>query len=346
MPIFMTRPRSEPGLESFERGHDVVELRRALRPESFGELDADQETEKARAPLHGIEKALLRKNGHRLRRRLAVKLAREGPDGGSPRAELPARQIHDPELPAPRLEADERAPAGQLDVVGVGGDREDVNRHGFSSAAHRPPRPRRRSGPRGRRSPPPTGSRRARFRPRSGGKRSADRRAPPVLRPAGASSPASAGGPEQLRPSVPRPCASALRAAPAGTPLSGARFRERPPAWGRAPRRRAPASPSRRPAAARFPRLDRPGERRPPRAPRLAGRAGPRRKRPGPGPRGARRLPSGRETSGGRAPEEERRRSERAGGTARGKRSRSARGRSPRPGARWTSGPAGSGRRP
>src|SRR5438105_9618491 len=84
MPIFMTRPRSEPGLESFERGHDVVELRRALRPESLGELDADQETEKARAPLHGIEKALLRKNGHRLRRRLAVKLAREGPDGGSP----------------------------------------------------------------------------------------------------------------------------------------------------------------------------------------------------------------------------------------------------------------------
>src|SRR5436190_12177919 len=84
MPIFMARPRSEPGLEALERGHDVVELRRPLRPEAFGELDADQETEVARARIHGIEEALLRKNGHRLRRCLAVKLAREGPDGGSP----------------------------------------------------------------------------------------------------------------------------------------------------------------------------------------------------------------------------------------------------------------------
>ena len=50
--------------------------------------------------------------------------------GGTARAHLAARQVDDAEAVARGLQARERAAAGQLDVVGMRGDREDVNGHG------------------------------------------------------------------------------------------------------------------------------------------------------------------------------------------------------------------------
>src|SRR5262249_56284907 len=73
-------------------------------------------------------------------RRCVLRLAL-GAGGVAPRSHLAASQVHDPEAASLRRERHQGSRARQLDVVGMRGDGEDVNRHArsLSRRGGRPP---------------------------------------------------------------------------------------------------------------------------------------------------------------------------------------------------------------
>src|SRR5262249_16425214 len=154
---------------------------------------------------------------------------------GPSRSHLAARQIDDAEGVAAILENDQRPSAGELDVVGVGPQGENVNRHALPPVSPPPfRRCRPRLLPRANLSPPFEGCRAICGRRREEA-RAADRGARPRFRPAAPWFRAFEFAFPAPRPFARPPCGSVLRAAPSGTQPSAAWFRARPRASRPAP---------------------------------------------------------------------------------------------------------------
>src|SRR6266545_2220575 len=351
-----TGPALEARLEAFEGRYRILNSGRPLGNEALPELDraavigvavvgiGSQEEARFLAPddldqrelvLAALAKAavaevenLAELRPEDLGAAPGLALARRGVPA---RPHLAARQVHDPEPAAPRLEHHERAGAGELDVVGMRRDGEDVNRHECSPLPPAGRRPCGRSSRPVSRTPParphesPSGRPdRTRGAARAGD--TASRRESP---PGEASSPASASSSPPSRPFARPPSGSVRSTARLDTRSCAPRFRARRRASGRADAGRArenPVSPGCRWRCARGlpPRGSRPARGAP-----AAGVATPRsRELPRPGARAGR---SGPDESGAGEREERGQRPERGRAPAHGRRSPTRRARWPRP---------------